>query len=526
MLLMGVGAGPSDSSRVFAQTSVRVACTETALLAAIGQANVAGGGTITFNCRATTIPMIGGLGTIQSNVIVDGEDRNIVLEYTTSFAGCLRGDNGIGGPAIAHLRERNSAIRNLTFKYYLESLQVIGPNNVVERNVFLGHVCSDDALSTTNPQALNTTIRDNHMQDYVDKAFQMSYGSGTIEGNTFIDSLQPIRGPYDNSQGGTFVIRSNLITTTGNRAVCSGVNIDGNYHIIFESNTVKCFRGLRLGGSTQAIVRGNLIEGNPREGILIGDNAVASLSGNTVINNGLSPGSEPPGGVIVWQTGRADLGGGSLVIAGQTLSSAGGNRIQGNGTADVRNLRTGYILKARGQLLGPPVSRGDSEWRRGRECGCRSSGRSVRRDPHDADRSPRRLVTSAGASLFIGKGRPHGHSPAPSNKRCRMPSTSPYRLQSEAAHRTCTSNLRFVPGYPPRERGREHRASPPRRLQRNCMTRSCGRTRSSHSRRCDAPRRTSVGLISSIRTISLRGLITFVNTIDGPQNTSFSSVTP
>ena len=40
----------------------------------------------------------------------------------------------------------------------------------------------------------------------------MSYGSGTIEGNTFVDAMQPIRGPYDNSLGGVFVIRSNVMS--------------------------------------------------------------------------------------------------------------------------------------------------------------------------------------------------------------------------------------------------------------------------------------------------------------------------
>jgi hypothetical protein len=79
---------------------------------------------------------------------------------------------------------------------------------------------------------------------------------------------------------------------------------------------------------------------------LIGDNAVASLSDNTVINNGLTPGSEPSGGVIVWENGKADLGGGSLVVNGQTVSSEGRNRLTGNGTADVRNMRSGYTVKA------------------------------------------------------------------------------------------------------------------------------------------------------------------------------------
>ena len=278
--------------------------------------------------------------------LLDGEDRTITLEYKTNFAGCAVGDNGIGAPAIGHFRGRNSVVRHLTFKHFLESLQFIGPDNRAEGNTFLGHRCSDDAVSSTTVQALNSTISNNWFQGYEDKAYQMSFGSGTIEGNTFVDTMQPIVGPYDNAAGGVFVIRSNVIRTTGNREECAGVTINGNYRIIFEGNTLKCFRGLRFGGQTQAIVRNNLIEGNPRDGVLIRENAVASLSGNTVINNGLLPGTEPAGGVVVYGSGRADLGGGALTVVGQALTSRGNNRIQGNGVADVRNLRTGYTLKA------------------------------------------------------------------------------------------------------------------------------------------------------------------------------------
>ena len=135
----------------------------------------------------------------------------------------------------------------------------------------------------------------------------MSYGSGTIEGNTFTNTVQPIRGPYDNSRGGRFVIRSNVFTTTGNREACTGVTIDGTYQLIFEGNTMRCFRGLRLGGSTQAIIRDNVFDGNPRQGMLIEDSAVVSLSGNTITNNGQSPGSEPAGGVVVRETLRPIL---------------------------------------------------------------------------------------------------------------------------------------------------------------------------------------------------------------------------
>jgi parallel beta-helix repeat protein len=329
-----------------------IACTESALRAAIGQANAAGGGTITFTCSNTVIPMTLGLGDIASNVVIDGEDRNITLEYAGSFSGCDPGDNGVDGPRIGRMNGTRSVIRHLTFRNFLESLQISGPENTVEDSIFTAHTCSDDGLSTTTMQATSTMIRNNRFTGYRDKAFQMSYGNGTIEGNTFIDSAQPIRGPYDNvwngSSIGIFVIRNNIMRTTGNRELCNGPHVDGSYRLVIEGNTIECYRGLRLDGWTNAIVRNNTIDGNTRLGVLIGGNAVVSLSGNTITNNGLSPGSEPAGGVVIRDSAQVDLGGGTLTIHGQSVSSTGGNRLTGNGTADVRNLRPGYTIRAEG----------------------------------------------------------------------------------------------------------------------------------------------------------------------------------
>jgi hypothetical protein len=329
-----------------------VACTESALRAAIATANASGGGTITFTCSATTIPMVLGLGDIGNNVVIDGESRNITLEYTGTFSGCDYGDNGVNGPAIGRMSGTQSVVRHLTFRNFLESLQISGPANAVEDSVFTAHNCSDDGLSTTTMQATSTTIRNNRFTGYRDKAFQMSYGSGTIEGNTFIDSAQPIRGPYANTWNGnhigTFVIRNNIMRTTGNRELCTGPHVDGTYQLVIEGNTIECYRGLRLDGGTQAIVRNNTIAGNPRLGVLVGGSAVVSFSGNIVTGNGLSPGSEPAGGVVVRESGQADLGGGTLTINGQAVTSLGGNRLMGNGVADVRNTRTGYTVKAEG----------------------------------------------------------------------------------------------------------------------------------------------------------------------------------
>lgn len=346
-------AQPAEAGQ---QAPLAVACTESALRAAIAQANSGGGGTITFTCRDTTIPSTLGIGDVMDNVVIDGEDRNIVIAYTGTFSGCSVGDNGVSGPPIGRIRGSHSVVRHLTFQNFLESLQISGPENTVEDSVFLAHSCSDDGLSTTTMQATNTIIRRNRMTGYRDKAYQMSYGSGTIEANTFIDSAQPIRGPYDNTPaGGTFVIRANIMRTTSDREACTGVTIDGSYRLVFEGNTLECYRGLRLSGGTQAIVRDNVIDGNPRDGVIIGGSALVSFSNNTITNNGGSPGTEPAGGVVVQQSAQVDLGGGSLNINGQAVVSSGGNRLQGNGVADVRNLRTGYTITARGNCWDHPT---------------------------------------------------------------------------------------------------------------------------------------------------------------------------
>ena len=359
LLLASVAAGTRPAQAGQAGSSA-VACTETALRSAIVQANAAGGGTITFTCRDTTINATLGLGDITDGVVIDGEDRNITLAYTGNFTGCQSGDNGVSGPPIGRMRGRGSVIRHLTFRNFLESLQISGPDNTVESSVFLAHTCSDDGLSTSTMQATGTVIRNNRLQGYRDKAYQMSYGSGTIEGNTFIDSAQPIRGPYANMWNGafigTFVIRNNVMTTTGNRELCTGPHIDGSYQLVIEGNTIECYRGLRLDGGTQAIVRNNTITGNSRQGVLVAGSALVSLSGNVITGNGLTPGSEPAGGVVVQESGQADLGGGSLTINGQTMSSPGGNRLQGNGIVDLRNTRTGYTVKAEGNCWDHPTA--------------------------------------------------------------------------------------------------------------------------------------------------------------------------
>jgi len=332
-----------------AQGTIVVNCNQADLLAGIAQANTTGGGTVNFNCQNQTIWMDQvGLGVIQDNVVLDGENRDIELEFNDpDLAVCTGGNNAISGPPIARVVGSNNAIRNLTFRHFTESIQISGPNNTIETNKFLGHPCSDDAVSTTSVEAVDILIKDNHFQDYEDKAFQMSFGGGIVAGNTFLDTSQAIRGPYDNSLGAPFTIADNVVTHSGDVDKCNHIMIDGTYQVILLRNTISCKRGLRLGGSTEAIIRHNNISNNERVGIRLSDNVRALLEDNVVRNNSSNPGSLPGGGVVVMDNAKADLGGGSINVLGRTFRSGGRNTITGDRVKDVRNLRSGYILKAK-----------------------------------------------------------------------------------------------------------------------------------------------------------------------------------
>jgi parallel beta-helix repeat protein len=336
---VALGAALMSGSTVGAQSVNRIACTQSALNAAISQANSAGGGTIVFNCSNTTIGYTTGIGSLEDNVIIDGENRNITIEYVASLSGCAPGDGGGagGGHEIGEMNGSGNVLRNLTFKNFMESFQIKGPNNTVEGNTFLGHDCSDDALSNIEAGATNFVVRNNVFDNYDDKAIQSSYGSGLFEGNTFRNTAQPLRGPYDNSAGGLITIRGNTFTADS-PSQCDGVRYDGTYNIVFENNThSNCLRGARFAGSVQVLARNNTFIGNDRAGIQLYGSARGSLSGNTFTNNG-------DGGVWVYESAQADLGGGSLSINGQTISSAGGNSLKGGGR-ELRN-ETSTMVKA------------------------------------------------------------------------------------------------------------------------------------------------------------------------------------
>ena len=149
-----------------------VAWTQTALLAAIIQANANGGGTITFNCRATTIPMTAGLGTIQDGVVLDGEDRRITLS-TRDFTGCRP-------RAMASSSRDRSPQRSQQHGQEPDIQALSGipadhrPGQRRREETSFWRIPVRTTRQHDHLQIRNATIRKNRAQDYRDKAHQMS----------------------------------------------------------------------------------------------------------------------------------------------------------------------------------------------------------------------------------------------------------------------------------------------------------------------------------------------------------------
>jgi hypothetical protein len=229
-------------------------CTEASLIAAVAKANDSKGGLITFDCHNATIPIRSWMGRLQNRVVIDGQNKNLTLEFRADFSNCLPGDNGIKGRPIAILDGQFNAIRNLTFRNFLESLQISGPDNLVEHNRFYGHPCSDDGLSMVRPSALNTVVRGNHFENYTDKAFQLSYGGARIEGNTFTNTAQPIRSAYDNSAGEPIYVTGNGLSPGSTPA--GGVVILESAHVDLGGGSVS-INGKRLVSPGKNRIQGN-----------------------------------------------------------------------------------------------------------------------------------------------------------------------------------------------------------------------------------------------------------------------------
>lgn len=354
-------------------------CTQAAFEDAIARANASGGNvTITFNCSNATIRLDsardGNRLITANNVVIDGENRNIVFEMNPPWwddrtDACGGGDcdpNGDGVPDLCpefegasmflNLQGSDITIRNVTFNYFWDGIHM--GRNGGSRQILDNVVCDnpgDDCVSNPTNTGNRLTIRNSRFSRACDKAVQI-YGTDissttfdhvVIESSTFTNCSAPIRAPY---AGGRFRILGNTIQSVnpGGIYVCDGPRFDGSASAVyFEGNTLDgCRRGLRVGGSVHLISSENVYRNNSLRGVAVYGSARASFQDDVFANNGGSTSSEAYyGGLSVAGTAVADAGGGSLVLDGLTRSSLGrnsflGNRSSSDATHDLENQTT------------------------------------------------------------------------------------------------------------------------------------------------------------------------------------------
>ena len=337
-------------------------CTSSAFHAALA---ACGGPTryITFNCTNTTISIAdGSTGRSNScnNLVVDGLDRNITFEMTPkcwgrvmSAGNCrvdLNPDGTCDCPDVNNgtyfmtLTGENQTIRNLTIMYFFDGIHTAGNNNNVE-NVTIDHNCDDSIGSNSG---VGHIFKEIHAKTACGKCMQ-NYGTTSatspepllrqhynaiLRDSLFTDCQQPVR----MTDSGRYLIEGTRMEGNFDSGIyrCLGPRFDGggtNNQIVHitDSEVEGCDRGIRVGGTVQALVWRNTLVNNGFRGLLAMSSSKVAMWDNIVMGNGGIGSSELGlGGVGVDESATLDLGGGSQIIEGEHFSSPGGNILCGN----------------------------------------------------------------------------------------------------------------------------------------------------------------------------------------------------
>lgn len=345
--------------------SCSIDCNQTAFHAALSSCG-APSGTITFDCTNTTIPIADAAAGPRNNncngLVVDGLDRNITFEMNPKCWGrvgqaCqvdLNPDltcdcpSAEGGTIFMSLNGNDQAVRNLTVRWFFDGIHTTGYRNKVE-NVTFDRIC-DEAFG--NYGGAGNVFEGNSASLGCNKCEQ-NYGNVAVTNpnplhpehynsisrdNQFTDCFQPIRV----NEGGRYLVEYDDILGTQPTGIftCLGPRFDGNisnghqqFLKMIGSSLEGCINGLRIAGSVEAELAGNTFTNNGNRGVRVFNAAKVSMRDNFVLTNGgNTPGGDNLGvaGVVVVDSAVVDLGGGSLTIDGDVISSPGRNTICGN----------------------------------------------------------------------------------------------------------------------------------------------------------------------------------------------------
>jgi len=355
------GAGPCDN--LPGTWSCPIPCTEAAFHAAL-QACGGASRTITFDCAATTILLSdatnGPRRTRCDGLLIDGMDRGITFEMNPKCWGraippeqcrvaldpdgtCSCPDEN-SGTVFLSLEGDNMTVRNLAVRYFFDGIKTGGNDNTVE-NIDFERICDEATGNISGVGNLYTGITARTacgkcMQNYgqfsataADPKLRRHYNA-IVRDSLFTDCQQPIR----MTNAGRYLIEhtrmegfytSGIFRCLGPRFT-TGIGDTQVVHMT-GSELDGCDNGVRIGGSVEALVWGNTFVNNEFRGLLAGSSARVSMWDNVIRDNGGLASSEAGlGGVGITEDARIDLGGGSLLIDGQMVSSPGRNVLCGN----------------------------------------------------------------------------------------------------------------------------------------------------------------------------------------------------
>lgn len=258
---------------------LRIDCTEEALRQALREVASAGGGRITFKQRKTVLPIHDTIKFDGNDLILDGEDRDITVNY----AGPDDCSQKEGQDRFIEIYGNRNVIRNLTLDRFPDGIHIqSGFDNLIE-NIRFPIVC-EDAITNGGMglEAFRTVMRGCYFENSEDKAVMINNGgSVTVEDCEFLNCRQPVRA---GGRSGRHIIRG----CTFRGAKSTGPRFNGGEKgmvIIFENNRVEDAQyGIRVYGDVEAIVRNNHFY--PRPGadcaVLVFENAKVQLENNTI----------------------------------------------------------------------------------------------------------------------------------------------------------------------------------------------------------------------------------------------------
>ncbi|MBI5503305.1 MAG: DUF4215 domain-containing protein [Deltaproteobacteria bacterium] len=350
------GANPCDN--LPGTYACPIACTEAAFHTALQSCGGAGRA-ITFDCSNTTILIADtGNGPRQNScngLVVDGLDRNITFEMDPKCWGRTipAGDcrvpldpdgtcscpNVNSGTLFMALNGNNMTVRNLTVRYFFDGIKTGGNDNTVE-NMTFERVCDDSMGNNSGVGNLYTgiwakTACGKCMQNYgvfsataSDPKLRDHYNA-IVRDSLFTDCQQPIR----MTNAGRYLIEYTRMEGFYASGIfrCLGPRFStgpGDTQVVHMTGSELdgCDNGVRFDGDVQGLVWGNTFVNNEFRGLLAQANSRVSMWDNVVrYNGGLSTSDLGLGGVGMDNTAQLDLGGGSITIDGQVVSSPGRN---------------------------------------------------------------------------------------------------------------------------------------------------------------------------------------------------------